>query len=189
MTRIITMAFLIAPIAGFAHMTGGPHGVSDGLLHPLTGIDHLLALLAVGWIAHRPAQARLRAFLPVLFLASMLAGAGLGLTGHSFPILESILSLSLISLGLSVILTVPPYATALLLAGAGICHGFAHGAECPSGASSALFLAGMAASSATLLLAGKLGHRVLEGSRSLATVRLAISTCLVMAGALLLSRI
>ena len=189
MTRICFVAFLIAPLACWAHMTGQPHSIASGLLHPVTGIDHLLALLAVGWIAFRPQAPREGIQLTIAVLGSMLAGAALGMTGLSSHMIEYVLCISLILSGVMIVTPAKRPYTALLLGVAGLCHGFAHGCESPAGASGALFLAGMVASSSVLLLAGLHAHRRIEESGVRFDVRLAISTCLVLTGAVLMGRL
>jgi len=190
MTRLFSVLFLFAPIAGFAHMTGQPHHtIASGLFHPLTGIDHLLALLAVGWIAHRPQAAWQGTVLFCLFLGSMFAGAVNGIGGSPSLIAEYVICISLILSGVTIAAPTQGKYAALLLIVAGLAHGFAHGSECPAGSGSVPFLAGMVAGSALLLTLGRLAHRRIEAGGAQVTVRLAISCCLTMAGALLLSRV
>lgn len=188
MTRICFVALLAAPLACWAHTTGHPHSIASGLLHPLTGIDHLLALLAVGWIVHRPQDLREGRGLSLLFLGCMSAGAALGMTGLPSPMIEYVICISLILSGVMVVTPAKrPYA-ALLLGVAGLGHGMAHGAEFPVGTGHLQFLAGMVASSSLLLTAGRLAHRRIEEGGARFNVRLAISTCLVVVGALLMGR-
>jgi len=188
MGRMLFVAFLAAPLSCWAHMTGSPHSIASGLLHPLTGIDHLFALLAVGWMAHTQQRLAGRLALAALFLTSMLAGAGLGIAGFSSPIVEYAICISLIVTGAIVVLPIQREYAGILVVVAGLCHGMAHGSECPASANSAIFLAGMVASSALLLATGILAHHGIKHSRAEFAVRLAISTCLVVAGTCLLGQ-
>ncbi len=143
-------AFLLVAAPAAAHPLGG-----SGLAHPLSGLDHLLAMLLVGvWAAQQGGRARLA--LPATFLGLMAAGAGVALLGLPLPavepgILASVLVLAAliaagrrVSLGAGVALT---GAFALL-------HGHAHGAELASGASAATYVAGFLFSTAMLHAAG-----------------------------------
>ncbi|MES2889721.1 MAG: HupE/UreJ family protein [Pseudomonadota bacterium] len=103
-----------------------------GFVHPFTGVDHLLALLAVGaWRIHSDVAARP---LPWVVTACLSLGAALGLAGVRVPLTEALIAASLCSLGVLLawrvgarsLLGVLPLAGALAL-----CHGLAHGAELP----------------------------------------------------------
>ena len=106
-----------------------------GLAHPFTGADHLLAMAAVGvWSAlvARSAADTLR--LPLVFVALMLAGAALGLAGMALPAVEPMIAVSLLVVGLLLALRakLPAWASALLVGGFAVFHGYAHGAELPA---------------------------------------------------------
>ncbi len=133
--------------AGFA--------LADGLLHPLLGADHVAAALAVGlWAALAGGRARLA--WPVAFLALMLAGNVAGNAGVGLPARELLIAASVIGLGAVVALDLrPPLVVGMALCGAfALAHGFAHGAEIPSGAAPGLYGAGLLAATALLHGAG-----------------------------------
>ena len=95
--------------AVFAHLGGPTHGLVDGLLHPLLGPDHLLAMIGVGIVAavtasRTPgASPRLRMWAaPLAFLAGMTVGGALGLAGWSVPGVELAIALSVVALGVAV---------------------------------------------------------------------------------------
>lgn len=74
-----------------------------GFWHPLTGFDHLLAMLAVGmWSALTHHTARQAVWLPVMFLALLFAGAMMGMAGVRLPAVEPVIMVSLLVLGLLV---------------------------------------------------------------------------------------
>ena len=119
-----------------AHVgTGLPGGFASGFLHPLSGFDHLLAMVSVGvWGAFlgRP----LIFVLPVVFPAMMVAGAIMGMVGAPVPPVEIGIALSVLVLGGCIALAVraPVWAASLVVATFAVFHGYAHGKELPSAA-------------------------------------------------------
>lgn len=104
-------------------------GFLDGLLHPFTGLDHLAAMLAVGfWSA---LSARRLWTTPLAFAAMLLAGALLGLAGIALPAVEPMIAASLLVLGLLVALRtqMPAMLAAALVGVFAVFHGVAHGTE------------------------------------------------------------
>ncbi|HEX5587973.1 MAG TPA: HupE/UreJ family protein [Acidimicrobiia bacterium] len=146
----------------FAHLGGPSHGLADGLLHPLLGPDHLLAMVAVGIVASVTAArterpiARMGAWAaPLAFLAGMTAGGALGLGGWAFPAVELAIVVSVVALGVAVAGAMGDAAIWMpLLALAGLAHGNAHGAEAPVAANPALYVAGFLAATVALHLGG-----------------------------------
>lgn len=129
-----------------------------GLGHPLGGMDHLLAMVAVGlWATIAAGQSGGRAIwaLPLTFVAAMLAGGVMGAGGVALPLVEPLILASSILIGAAVALALRPAlaATLPLVALFGVMHGHAHGAEAPSGGL-ALYAAGFALATAGLHLAG-----------------------------------
>jgi urease accessory protein len=152
-TRLLAAAALAAAAtAAAAHTGGAPHGHAGflaGFLHPLTGADHLAAMLAVGlWsaLAVRPAWAA-----PAAFVALLALGAGAGIAGLAVPAVEPVIAASLLVVGLLVATRRQmPLAAAAGLAGAfAFFHGAAHGHELAHGAHLAA-LAGMVLATAGL---------------------------------------
>jgi urease accessory protein len=139
--------------AAFAHPGHG--AFLAGLAHPLLGADHLLAMVAVGFLGARFAGGA-RWALPAAFVAAMLAGALLGVAGVSLPAVEPMVALSVLALGLAIAcaLRFPPAAGAAAVAVFALFHGHAHFAGQPSGAPFAAFAAGMLIATALLHAAG-----------------------------------
>jgi urease accessory protein len=137
------------------HAPGMEHGLAAGFFHPLLGLDHLLAMFAVGLLA---AQLGGRALwvLPGSFLGLMLVGGGLGMAGLGLPGLEIGIALSVVALGaaLAVGKKYPLVAAALIVGLFGLTHGHAHGAEMPAMVAPALYGCGLFAATAGLHLAG-----------------------------------
>ncbi|MCW5719786.1 MAG: HupE/UreJ family protein [Devosia sp.] len=167
MRKFLTLTaagLVLLPTAVFAH-TGHPEtsGFASGILHPITGMDHLLAMVAVGLIA-AICGGRMLWLMPAAFLGAMLAGAALGLAGLTLPGVETAIVASVIALGVLVLVParfVPRYGVVALTAIFGLFHGFAHGLEVPQGGSVAGYLFGFVLTTAGLHLAGLLiGRRV-----------------------------
>ena len=133
MLRKLTLAFaLLAPTAALAHSGHEAGSFVVGMVHPVSGLDHMLAMVAVGlWASQIGGRAFWAA--PLAFVAAMLLGGVIGAAGLSFPAVEPMILASIVLLGALVALAVRlPLGAALpLLAMFGAAHGWAHGAEGP----------------------------------------------------------
>jgi urease accessory protein len=133
--RRVTAAALLAGLAGAAqaHTGHGTHSLMEGLVHPF-GLDHLLAMVAVGvWSVSALPQGKAWQG-PATFLAALVVSAALGASGVTLPYLEHAISLSVVLFGLMLIVAqrAMPVAWGLgLIAAASSLHGLAHGAETP----------------------------------------------------------
>jgi urease accessory protein len=154
MKRLVLIAALL-PLPALAHPGHGEAlGFLAGVLHPLSGADHMLAMVMVGlWAGTLGGAARLA--LPGAFLAAMLAGFGLGAAGIALPGVEAGILASVVVLGALVALAVPMSVrtAASLVAVAGLLHGHAHGTE---GAATISYALGFLATTAGLIGAGLL---------------------------------
>ena len=141
---LIATLFLVSPSL-YAH-TGGhiDHSLISGLLHPLTGIDHLLVLMAVGLIAAKQGGKAVFAF-PAVFLALMAAGAVLNATAVQIPFVESLIALSLVAFGLLVTISQKQRSKILFLGVSffAVFHGYAHAAEIPADSSAVLYFSSL----------------------------------------------
>jgi len=156
----IMLAGLAVALPAAAHPYHAETGFTAGLLHPLTGVDHLLALLAVGMWSRTP---RHGAMLPAVFLALMAAGAACAGAGLVLPALETSIAATVLLLGGLVACApswqrrVPPQLAVVVVGCCAVLHGLAHGRELAGMASGAGFLL----ASGALMLAGALpGARV-----------------------------
>lgn len=134
--RRLSAAALLAGLAGAAqaHTGHGTHSLVQGLAHPF-GIDHLLAMVAVGvWsVSALPKDKAWQG--PAAFLLALLVGAALGAAGVSLPFLEQGVALSVVLFGALLLLArqrVPAAAGLGLVAAAAVLHGLAHGGEAPT---------------------------------------------------------
>ena len=122
----------------------------SGLTHPLGGLDHLAAMVAVGIWAAVNGGRRLWMW-PLIFVATMLVGALVGLQGIVVPYVEPAIAVSVLVLGLLAALEMkaPTWAGASLIAISALAHGHAHGTEL-AGASAAPYIAGFVIATAAL---------------------------------------
>jgi urease accessory protein len=146
---------LLLPAPAFAHVGDAMHhGMLAGFLHPLGGVDHVLAMVMVGlWAGLIGGRARL--VLPGGFVGGMAMGALLGFAGVAMPVAEAGILASIIVLGAVAALALrPPLVLgAALAAGFGLLHGHAHGTELLGGLALTTML-GMIAGTAMLHAVG-----------------------------------
>ncbi|MBP1807229.1 HupE/UreJ family protein [Rubellimicrobium aerolatum] len=167
-TTALTLALLLLPGAALAH-TGTAGGLISGLSHPILGLDHVVAMVAVGlWgsILGRPALWAL----PVAFPLVMAFGGVLGIAGVPLPGVETAIALSGVALGLLVAFAVrlPLAAAGALVAAFALFHGHAHGAELPAAANPLAYAAGFVIATGFLHLAGiAVGEATLRRGRPL----------------------
>jgi urease accessory protein len=177
---LVLMASLLASSAAQAHLgIGDTNGFGHGFAHPLSGLDHVLAMVAVGlFAAHLGGRALW--LVPLSFVSMMMVGGALGVAGVRLPFAEIGIGLSVVVLGIAVAASYD-MATAFAMALVGffaIFHGHAHGTEMPASASGLAYGAGFVLATATLhaigigigLLIGKMselhGRRVLQAAGS-----------------------
>lgn len=151
--RCIAAATALLPTAAWAHPGHeGAGGFYAGVAHPLTGIDHLVAMLLVGvWAGLLAPRSRWSLALPATFLGAMFAGFFVGpLIGGTLA--EPLILLSLVALGAAAAFRfrAPVPLAMAAIAVFGFAHGMAHGFETPSGALPLLFAAGFAVTTAVL---------------------------------------
>lgn len=135
---------LAAPSAACAHLVRGEAvGFISGFAHPISGLDHIVAMIAVGlWGAQLGKPAIW--LLPVTFPLVMAFGGFLGLIGVPLPGSEVAIALSGVVLGAAVLAEFQPplWAAAMLVGVFGLFHGYAHGAELPPGENALLYSLG-----------------------------------------------
>ena len=152
---LISWLMLFAP-AGQAHVeAGGAGSVVAGFLHPVTGIDHVVAMVAVGlWGAVLGPPAIW--LLPVAFPMVMAFGGLLGLLAVPLPGVETGIALSALVLGVMVMFQtrLPLVLTFLLVGLFALFHGFAHGVELPEGGDALLFSLSFVVATGLLHLVG-----------------------------------
>lgn len=158
MAKRAGLVVIASALAGpaLAHTgVGAVHGFGAGLLHPLFGVDHVLAMVAVGlWAGLTGGRARLA--YPLAFVGMMVLSGLWGMSGAALPGVEIGIAVSVVVLGLAIALR----ATPPLAAGAAACaifaifHGHAHGAELPQASSGLGYALGFVLATAALHGAG-----------------------------------
>lgn len=166
---------------------GGDSSLLGGFVHPLGGIDHLLAMTAVGLFAAHLGGRALWA-VPATFVAVMALGGIFGAVGVSLPFTEAAIALSVLVFGFVIFSGItPPVLAAMALVGIfAAFHGHAHGAEMPVGASGAVYGIGFMAATALLhgfgIMLGLAIGRFEEALRRLAMQTCGVAIALVGAG-------
>jgi urease accessory protein len=176
----------LAPTLAHAHTGGGDaHGLVHGFQHPLFGLDHLLAMVAIGlWAAQLGGRALWA--VPATFVSVMAVGGMLGIAGVPVPMVEPGIATSVLLLGLLIALSVRmPLAFSIPLVSVfAIFHGYAHGAEMPADASGVAYAAGFLVATAALHCGGiALGMAIQRLSKA-STLRIA-GAAIAVAGAAL----
>lgn len=149
-------ALLAAPPVAFAHTgVGETTGFMHGFGHPISGLDHILAMVMVGVFAFQ-LGGRALWLIPATFVLVMAFGGALGVMGVAVPFVEIGIALSVIVLGAIVALGIKaPVAVAMGIVGLfAIFHGHAHGAEMPEDAGVVAYAAGFMIATALLHVLG-----------------------------------
>jgi urease accessory protein len=148
-------SFAASTAPAFAHLDSAEHGsLMAGFTHPLSGLDHILVMIAVGlWAAQIGGRALW--VVPLAFVGTMAFGFALAIAGVHLPFVEPAILASVVALGLLVAMAVrlETAACAAVVGVFALFHGYAHGGEL--GAAGALpFSAGFVIATALLHIAG-----------------------------------
>ena len=153
---LLAAALIMLPTAAFAHVGDHSHmSFAEGLAHPFTGLDHMLAMVAVGlWASQIGGRALW--LLPLTFPVVMAAGGLLGVSGIALPLVEAGIAISVLVLGAVIALALRPSlaVSVPLIAAFALLHGYAHGVELPVEASALEFSVGFIAATAALHMIG-----------------------------------
>ena len=129
---LLTLAISItATLPAFAHLDPTEHGsIAAGFSHPLFGLDHILAMVAVGlWAAMQGGRALW--LVPAAFVGTMALGFAAAIAGMLLPFVEPVILASVIFIGIAIALAlpVPTSAVAAMVGFFAFFHGHAHGGE------------------------------------------------------------
>ena len=152
---VLLTALALTPMLAQAHPNHGTASFASGLAHPLTGFDHLLAMVAVGlWAVQLGGRAVWT--VPLTFVSVMTLGAFLGMSGMALPFVETGILASVLILGVLVAASVrlPLAASAVIVGVFALAHGQAHGTEMPVNASGFVYALGFVSVTAQLHLTG-----------------------------------
>ncbi|MBR7654257.1 HupE/UreJ family protein [Brucella oryzae] len=154
-TVLAAVAMTLTASPAFAHLNPAEHGsFAAGFTHPLSGADHILAMVAVGlWATMLGGRALF--VVPAAFVGVMLFGFVAALLGMPLPFVEPVILASVVVLGLLVALALPvsPAIGAIIAGFFAFFHGHAHGGEI-GGATFFSYAAGFALATALLHAAG-----------------------------------
>ena len=171
---ILFLTIILFPDTALAHV-GQTTGFIPGVMHPVMGLDHLLAMVSVGIVS---AQIGGRAIwsVPLAFVSVMALGGVAGMQSYTFLDVDTIIALiengiiaSVILLGLAIALDkkLPVWIAVLTCGFFGFFHGFAHGAEIPDLSMSFTYILGFMCSTAALHIfgvgIGEIARRVQNG--------------------------
>jgi urease accessory protein len=154
--RATAACLALLPTAALAHTgIGDASGFAHGFAHPISGLDHILAMVMVGVFAWQ-LGGRALWLVPAAFVLVMALGGALGVAGIEVPFVETGIALSVIVLGAIVALGVKaPVAAAMGIVGLfAVFHGHAHGMEMPENAGGVAYAAGFMIATAMLHVAG-----------------------------------
>ena len=151
-TTLAAILFLAAAMPAYAHVgTGSTSSFAAGFAHPVSGLDHMTVMVAVGlWAALKGGKA-IWAW-PLAFVGVMLVGAALGMLHVPVPFVEPGILASVVTLGLLVALAIdlPVSAGVAIIGLFALFHGHAHGTEVPENAGGLDYMAGFAVATALL---------------------------------------
>lgn len=191
-TKFLTAILLLATsTAALAHPGHNFSGLAAGLMHPFSGLDHLLAMLAVGlWAAqggNKWGGGRKMWLLPATFMTMLVVGAGVAMQWQSLPLIETGIATSVLALGLLIALSMrfPVILSVAVTALFGLMHGYAHGLALPESALPFAYALGFLAATATLHLIG-IAVGVATGLRYALLPRL-LGSAIALSGAYLLA--
>jgi urease accessory protein len=165
---------------------GATPSFAAGLAHPLSGLDHIAVMLAVGvWAALKGGRALW--VWPAAFVGVMLVGGALGMMQVPVPFVEPGILASVVALGLMVALAVdlPVAAGAAIVAVFALLHGHAHGSEVAENISVIEYMAGFAFATATLHLSGIGFVQMMTRVQLRAAIRAAGALCVVVGAGLM----
>ncbi len=142
---VVPSLLLLVPSLAQAHvLPGTSHGFQDGVMHPFTGWDHLLAMFAVGlWAVQQRGRAMWQ--IPLTFVSVMVLGGILGVAGANLPGVEIAIGFSVLALGALIAFktSLAPSLGMAIVGAFALFHGFAHGHEMPASAGALPFKPGV----------------------------------------------
>jgi len=155
---LLPVILMLTPSVCFAHTENDAGGFMAGLLHPVFGPDHLLAMVSVGIVSSQLGGANIW-LIPVAFVSAMIVGGAIGIFQVPLPLGEIGIAMSVIFLGLAIFRVsrdTSPWLTFVFVIFFGMFHGHAHGLEMPASASPAFYTFGFLISTSLLHVTGVL---------------------------------
>jgi len=152
------LLIILLPAAAQAHPGGSDTSLITGLMHPVFGLDHLLAMVSVGVVSAQLGGINIWR-VPLAFVGAMAVGGALGILQAAALDVELGIALSVAVLGIGIVLAHPrmsPWPITALVLLFGACHGHAHGREITVSANPALYTLGFLIGTSALHLLGVL---------------------------------
>ena len=168
MTRLfstLSCLLLLLPSVAFAHTGAAGDAISfmHGFSHPMGGVDHLLAMIAVGiWAAQIGGRAVW--LVPTAFVVVMILGGVVGFSGINMPFIEQGILVSVLIMGVLIAgaFKLPLQFSTAIVAVFAVFHGFAHGAEMPATIGAGVYVLGFAIATALLHVSGVLSGAIFK---------------------------
>jgi urease accessory protein len=185
----MTLLALLSPTAVFAHAGHSSDGILTGMLHPLTGMDHLLVMLGVGLLAVL-AGGKAKWQIPLTFLAAMLIGALIALSQINIAGIELLIVISVIATGVALFKRIKLSGAIMfsVVAVFAASHGFAHGVEMPVSVEMMKYFAGFIAVTFILQMVGmQVGLMLIKLNLGRLTYRISGALLTIFGGGLLIS--
>ena len=159
---LAALVLLCFPTVAYAHVgREAGAGFLAGLMHPVFGLDHFLAMLSVGIVSAQLGGRRIFT-IPATFVLSMIAGAVVGVRGYEWPFSEAGIAISVVMLGIAIAIVREHgngWPVMIVVALFGSLHGHAHGLELPKAADPVYYAAGFVTSTTAIHLLGVgIGH-------------------------------
>lgn len=156
---LITASLMLTATVALAHPGHGAHTHNDflsGLLHPMMGLDHLLAMAAIGFWSIRQSPSMKRGA-PLFVVGGMVAGAAIAWAGVSLAGIETGIAMSVLLAGvlIATMAKLPTFIGGTLVALFMITHGYAHGAEMTEGASLLNYMSGFVLATLAITFVGR----------------------------------
>lgn len=155
---LMTVGLMLTASVAVAHPGHGEHtgGFLSGLLHPMMGLDHLLAMAAIGFWSMRQ-SAGMKRSAPLFVVGGMVGGAAIAWAGVSLAGIETGIAMSVLLAGV-LIATMAKLPTAIggsLVALFMLTHGYAHGAEMTAGTSLVTYILGFVIATLVITFVGR----------------------------------
>ncbi|HHI4974474.1 HupE/UreJ family protein [Vibrio parahaemolyticus] len=188
-TAIVSLCLLFSPMV-FAHPGYiGSHGLKSGVMHPLTGLDHMSVMIGVGLLASL-FGGKNRWTMPLSFIAFMVIGGVMGISSLVVPGVETFIALSVVMMGVMLLrgANMPQKMATTLIMAFAVFHGMAHGAEMPINGQAISYFSGFIVATAGLHIAGiALGEMVMRFAASKRLTKLAGAAIALLGGSFLFS--
>jgi len=183
---LLVVAALLLPAPAFSHVgVGSTASFAAGVAHPLSGLDHITVMVAVGlWAALKGGRSLW--LWPATFVGVMLVGGALGMAHVPVPFVEPGILATVVALGLLVALAVdlPLWAGAAIIGVFAVFHGHAHGSEVAENVGGAEYMAGFALATASLHALGIAFALLMKRVHARALIRVAGAACVLVGAGL-----